>query len=117
MSTQCVDLSVEGLINRAHDIDRFLALYRAELARIPADDGYALDAVRTEIEELEDLLLIVEDLWEAVSGRTARLYEEVQNRVVAESEVHHELATHSEKLRRCFTFAAAAGIRVPAPVN
>jgi hypothetical protein len=116
MSPVTVDLNVEGLVSRAHDVDRFLALYRVELSRIPADRDDAADAMHAELEELGDLLGIVEDLWETVAGRTARLYEEMQSRVLSE-QVERELASHGEKWDRYLNFAAAAGIRVPVPMN
>lgn len=116
MSPEFVDLFVEGLVSRAHDIDRFLALYRAELSRIPAEREVTAGPVREELQELEDLLRVVEDLWETVSSRTARIYEEMQNRESAEA-VERELASQGERWHRYLTFAAAAGIRVPSPVH
>lgn len=116
MPPEFADLFVEGLVSRAHDIDRFLALYRAELSRIPAQREGAVAEVSGELSELEDLLGIVEDLWETVSDRTARLFDEMQSRTLA-AQVERELASHDEKWHRYVTFAAAAGIRVPAPVN
>src|SRR5690606_22390672 len=110
------DRFVEGLVSRAHDIDRFLALYRAELSRIPAERDEPAAHVREELQELDDLLRVVEDLWETVASRTARIYEEMQDRASAE-EVERELSSQGEKWHRYLTFAAAAGIRVPAPVH
>lgn len=116
MSPAIMDLCVEGLVSRAHDVDRFLALYRVELSRLPADPGNPTDAAGAEMADLEDLLGIVEDLWETLSERTARLYDEMQSRVLA-AQVERELASHGEKWNRYLSFAAAAGIRVPVPVN
>lgn len=115
MSTQCTDHVLEGLISRAHDIDRFLALYRLELARIPAEEQETGDPVQLELEELDDLLRVVEELWGSVAGRTARLYEELQERAFAVG--GEAIALHDAKWNRYLAFAAAAGIRVPAPVN
>lgn len=116
MANQSFGHFLEGLMGRAHDIDRFLALYRAELASLPADRGEASEELRGEMEDLEDLLQVVEELWTTVAGRTARLYGEVQERM-ALAESADELALPGEKWRRYFAFAAEAGIRVPAPVN
>ncbi len=113
LSPEFLAPSADGLVSRAHDIDRFLGLYRAELSRIPAEAGGA-EAVLEEVNDLADLLRIVEELWETVSGRTVRLYEELQDGVLT-AEVERELASHGEKRRRYLTFAAAAGIRVPTP--
>lgn len=107
---------VEGLVSHAREIDRSLALYRAALDRVPAHLNAPGTASDPGLEELEALLVVVEDLWRAVSGRTARIQEEMLERLLA-AEVERELSMQGEKWHRYLNFAAAAGIAVPAPLN
>lgn len=116
MSTQHEDVSVQGLVSRAFDIDCLLALYRAELTCLPADHQVEHTSVREEIEEISDLVTIMEDLWKVVAGRTARLCGEMQAKTV-DAQVDDEMASQAERWHRYLAFAAVAGIRVPTLAN
>lgn len=111
MATHRTDVSVQGLVSRAYDIDRLLALYRTELACLPAEHIPDADSVRDGIAEISDLVTVMEDLWCIVAERSARLCGEMQART-ADEQVDQEFAASGEKLHRYLTFAAAAGIRV-----
>lgn len=113
MPSATADHRVESLVGRAHDVDRFIALFRAELSRLPRGGD---QATREELEELGDLVRVVEDLWETVSSRTVRLHEDSRLRGL-DAQVEEELAAHGERWTRYLSFADAAGIRVPSPAH
>jgi hypothetical protein len=116
MSPHWIHLHAESLLHRAHDIERSILSFRAELARLPVDEVEDADALLRQVTELGDLLLMVEDLWEAVSGRASEMCEDAADRALRASAGGRSPA-QEEKWRRYLVFAAAAGIRLPAPAN